>query len=284
MLREFMKLREIIFPAFFEFIQYHWHISYNRQFVYPSVAKRLFNMIGAHEKIAIDVGANYGLATRFLSQYFKEVHAIEPIPFLLPRFHRIAKRYGRSESAITIHPCAVGAVDARTVMRIPVNQNGRLFHALSTAEPSNALGLFKHACVVALDVPQARLDTLLTETCGPVGYIKIDVEGFELDVLNGATQLIARHRPIIQMEIERMHNARCREAFMFLESYDYVSYSIHPTHLVDNAAAALMAQNAVSDLPENGKVDHQYDFLFVPRELRGAFADLIVNEPVSVAP
>jgi FkbM family methyltransferase len=37
---------------------------------------------------------------------------------------------------------------------------------------------------------------------GPISFLKIDVEGMELDVLLGAAELIARHRPSIAIEVQ----------------------------------------------------------------------------------
>ncbi|MGO9854443.1 MAG: FkbM family methyltransferase [Acidimicrobiales bacterium] len=48
-------------------------------------------------------------------------------------------------------------------------------------------------------VPTFRLDDLVE---GPVGFLKMDVEGAEGRVVAGATQLIERDRPIITTELK----------------------------------------------------------------------------------
>jgi Methyltransferase FkbM domain len=45
---------------------------------------------------------------------------------------------------------------------------------------------------------QSRLDDLID---GPVDFIKIDVEGMEMAVLEGAAGLVARNRPDIYIEV-----------------------------------------------------------------------------------
>jgi FkbM family methyltransferase len=49
-----------------------------------------------------------------------------------------------------------------------------------------------------------RLDDVVTE---PVGFIKIDVEGHEIAVFEGAQRMLNEHKPILLIESERRHNA-----------------------------------------------------------------------------
>ena len=53
------------------------------------------------------------------------------------------------------------------------------------------------ATVAATGVPMLTIDSLTTSA---VGLIKIDVEGMELDVLNGAEETIKKYRPMIYVE------------------------------------------------------------------------------------
>jgi len=47
-----------------------------------------------------------------------------------------------------------------------------------------------------------RIDDFLCTADEPVSFIKIDVEGMEVDVLRGARETIMRHRPIMMMEMD----------------------------------------------------------------------------------
>jgi FkbM family methyltransferase len=264
-LRRILKLSELIFPTLFDVLQYHWHISLKRGLVYPDVAPCLFKIMKSKEKVAIDVGANYGIATRYFNHFFRETHAIEPVFFLAQRLRRI--KSGR----VKCHHVALGDSEATIRIRVPVDSHGSLIHALSTASGDNELTMFQHAGIVEFDVPQQTLSGLCQTIDGTIGFIKIDVEGFELSVLRGAESVIRRDRPILQIEIERAHNPAYRAVVAFMRELDYAIYVITPQGLFDDADAALAAQPTTQALKEHQSILHQYDFLFIPREQRRAY-------------
>ena len=59
--------------------------------------------------------------------------------------------------------------------------------------------------------PVITIDTLVQQW-RPPGFIKIDVEGAELLVLEGARQTLMRHRPLMLVEVNSMRNG-VRELF-----------------------------------------------------------------------
>lgn len=56
-------------------------------------------------------------------------------------------------------------------------------------------------------IPVGVLDELLGDTHSPIKFIKIDVEGFEIEVLEGARKTLERHRPVMVIECA-MHQER----------------------------------------------------------------------------
>ena len=65
------------------------------------------------------------------------------------------------------------------------------------------------------------LDTFLASRFSEqfVGLIKIDVEGFELDVLQGLEQTVARDRPILYLEADRIEETKEVMRWLFARGY-----------------------------------------------------------------
>ena len=131
----------------------------------------------------IDIGANVGVHTRFLSQPEKVVHAFEPNPEVLPLLEFNVADCSR----VTIHPLALSS------------QPGNL--RLSAARDWNkgTASFEADTATEGTDVVVTTLDLMLDQV-SPVGAIKIDVEGHEVEVLKGATETIERFRPVVAIE------------------------------------------------------------------------------------
>ena len=65
-----------------------------------------------------------------------------------------------------------------------------------------------------------KLDDIVAETMpeSPIGFVKIDVEGYELEVVKGAADLLRHHRPNLQIEILPEHVVGVRD---YLQTLGY---------------------------------------------------------------
>jgi len=135
----------------------------------------------------LDIGANLGLVTFILSSLVGPsgtVHSFEPIPAMQELIERSRDRNGATN--IRLHKCALGAESSVLSLSVP---RGHAGSASFMAER-------RHADSDQIDVPVRTLSEVLDdEGIGPIRLVKIDVEGFEPQVLAGAEAHFSRNAP-----------------------------------------------------------------------------------------
>jgi FkbM family methyltransferase len=138
---------------------------------------------------AIDVGANQGFFAYALSQVADRVIALEPNPdYAL--FSRVMLR-GRAE----VYRLALSNRSGRATLQVPISQEGVAMHFAGSLDDVHTR-LFPK--VRKYDVEIRTLDELAFTN---VGFIKVDVEGTEREVLDGARATIMRDRPVMVLEL-----------------------------------------------------------------------------------
>lgn len=133
---------------------------------------------------ALDIGANVGLWSRDLVDNFTRVIAFEPVAI----FRECLTRNVRGDNFF-VSPLALGDQDTFGTMIITEGNTGH-----SHLDP---------ATMGQGEITVVKLDNLKIES---VDYIKIDCEGFEYRVLQGAEQTIKTSRPIVVVE-QKPHDA-----------------------------------------------------------------------------
>jgi FkbM family methyltransferase len=136
----------------------------------------------------IDVGANIGNHSVYLSKYFKKVIAFEPNPFTYEILRLNTTLFDN------IKPVNIG------LSSIP--------SSLYLSEDMRNLGgsqMYKNKDDIpkglnVRDINLARLDDVLTEDYGKDILLKIDIEGHELDALRGGENFIRKNQPVISIE------------------------------------------------------------------------------------
>jgi FkbM family methyltransferase len=144
----------------------------------------------------LDVGANVGAITLGLARAVGaggRVIAIEPGPPNLARLKRNLALNPTLAAQTTV--LGVGVSDAP----------GELAWAEEAANPGNAMleqsPLFAQTMVNKVRVPIMTLDAIAREAqLTRVDFIKIDVEGMELQVLRGAGEVLEKFRPSLFLE------------------------------------------------------------------------------------
>ncbi len=142
-------------------------------------------------KIAIDIGSHIGTWTYSLIDCFDFVHCFEPI-----KTHQdcwIKNLEGCNK--VKLYPIALGDRDEVVKMQIPISCTGGAYIA-SIKNPAKSIQSNKHL-IVNYDISVKCLDEFNFED---VDFIKIDTEGYELNVLKGAKETILRNKPYIFLE------------------------------------------------------------------------------------
>lgn len=128
---------------------------------------------------AVDVGAHVGLWATQLIKFFDRVNAFEPVR----EFRECFFANGLIGLDVSMHACALGAAHGYVSMKIPTLNGG-----LDTGGTHVVSGD---------DIEMRTLDSF---AFADVDLIKIDCEGYELEVLKGARETIERCRPTIIVE------------------------------------------------------------------------------------
>jgi FkbM family methyltransferase len=156
----------------------------------------------------IDVGANVGYVTRFLAQRCtNQVYAIEASPLNFAALEQNCKDL----TNVTGINAAVSDTHDDVIL---VDSGSTLCHVAFEGKTRS-----KNAKTIKTVI----LDELVLNN---VGLIKIDTEGFEMRVLNGARKLIQEQQPIVVAEVDEHHlkqqHSSSAEIFAFFESLGYM--------------------------------------------------------------
>jgi FkbM family methyltransferase len=172
------------------------------------------------EAFCIDVGGNRGQSITAIKGVLPNASVVsfEPNPVAHLCLERVARRF----AGVTTHNVALGASNSETAMFIP-RCRGVIFDQLATtqapdranfAETIKGFGYsFVPAGELAFDRIPVQVKALDRFRFAPE-FIKIDVEGSELEVLEGAETTLRESRPALliegggRTEIERFLSAR----------------------------------------------------------------------------
>ncbi len=170
----------------------------------------LRSLVGAGS-VCLDVGAAAGLYTLMLSQLAGRegrVHSVEPLPFAHPVWTRLLR--ARAAGNVRHHPVALSAEPGSSVMSVPLGRYGPVTGRSFVTDRSSGLGSnAEFAGHLAVDVPVETVDGLCASAgLSRLDFVKVDVEGAELLVLEGGRQAIESFRPALLVEIEARHTSR----------------------------------------------------------------------------
>lgn len=176
--------------------------------------------------VFVDVGANIGYLTAVGASLVGPdgaVHSFEPVPEYFSRLESL--RAANPQYAITVNAMALGEREGSA----EIAQSPRGNIGWNTMVP----GMLRDGAGARHTVPVQRLDRYLSQRgIGRVALIKIDTEGFELPVLQGASGFLnaATPRPPILCEVAPgaypLLGSSVRELFNYMAGYGYGAFDV----------------------------------------------------------
>ena len=162
----------------------------------------------------VDVGANVGLLSLCAAECVGptgEVLALEPDPQNVTQLQRNLEL--NPKSGVRVLPAAIGATRGKVRLGMPASQAGiQNSGARSRSSSENQI-----------EVEQITIDDAVAQAlprCVAVHLVKIDVEGMELDVLQGGPELFGRSAARVMLEVNQRYGEGA-SAVEMLRSLDY---------------------------------------------------------------
>ena len=227
---------------------------------YGEVELHLLEFLCRRDADAIDVGANDGSYVHYMRRYARHVVAYEPMPTLVKALHQKFPR------GVTIEPIALSDDHGTIELRMPV-VDGVVVTGCSTVSDDASAA---YPAYEGIEVPMARLDDVYSGSCG---FIKIDVEGHQQAVLDGAVETIKRCQPRMLVEVEdRLSPGGLGRARAYFDRLGYRGLFVHQGQLkpIDRFSVQTMQDpanlpNLTAALTARQRFGRYiYNFIFLP--------------------
>jgi len=203
-----------------------WHgtMIYNKHDMYIGRSLDVYGMWGYQEiektldyatDVVLDVGANIGTHTLAYATKARTVLAFEPVPYL---FQLLCTNVSLN--------CLENVIPINTAI-------GNTTGITSIVQPDRTRENNLGACKVGDGYDHVTIRKIDDLTIQNVTLIKIDVEGYECQVINGALDTIYRCSPVMLVENDRpeQHDRLIR----LVESLDYSwQHAVFPLFMEDN--------------------------------------------------
>lgn len=133
-------------------------------------------------RVALDIGAHVGLWSLALSSYFSAVYAFEPV------FGELLRANLTNSCNVRVSEVALGNVNGVVGMDIVTENSGNTRVCTTVSGPTEIVNMHR------FDDVAASLGIVHSD------FIKIDVEGYEHDVILGAENFIKSCKPVMVVE------------------------------------------------------------------------------------
>jgi len=201
---------------------------------------------------AVDVGANKGVYTYEMWRQGWTVEAFEPVPECAD----LLIDWASVNVSVNVHQVALSSKSGSSELFVPLRPDGRLEDALASLERSSALETRRSILVQTRTLDSFNFDD--------VRIIKIDVEGHERAVMDGARETIRKCAPVLLIEIEQRHSrdAKITDLFAEIKAIGYSGF-----YLSNEGRRSIQEFSPDRDQPVGGSVNasnYINNFIFTP--------------------
>lgn len=180
----------------------YWYGEYN-----PDETEMILSLASGK---CLDIGANMGVISQALLANEFEVIAFEPQPELAKITEFNCVNATKPSGTFRVIAAAVGSeMGTATMAKVHYGSKNNF----------GGMGLFESSIYGTITVPVVTIDMYKFNN---VTLMKIDVEGYELEVLKGATETINRCKPILYIEDDRTAKSAALRKYVT----DVLQYSI----------------------------------------------------------
>ena len=165
--------------------------------------------------LCLDIGANIGVISQALLRSGHNVVAFEPQPELFDILQENMASASIRELQCKAYNSAVGdKAGVATMPKVYYGDKGNF----------GGLGLFEKSIYGTINVEVSTIDSY---NFNDVGFMKIDVEGYEYETLVGAKETISKYKPILYIEDDR--SAKSQRLREYVRALGYTIEEHKPT-------------------------------------------------------
>ncbi len=172
---------------------------------------------------SIDVGVYRGVYSYEMSKYSKNVHSFEPNPII---FEYINKNLKKIINNIFLYNYALSNKNQVIDLKVPIRndkynrENFEEFYELgrATIHQENTFKRYEKFQITSKKIDEFNFKN-------NISFIKIDVEGHELEVIKGGEKIISKNKPILLVEIEERHSqSKVSDTINYINKLGYISH------------------------------------------------------------
>jgi FkbM family methyltransferase len=223
----------------------------------------LESLVRAGDRV-IDVGGNRGVYAYKLWRLGADVDVFEPNPACV----RVLKAWAARKPRARIYPVALSNRNGSANLHIPVDHDG-VEHDASASIEHSAFENNRDEVVVLRTLDSCGIDQ--------VGLIKIDVEGHEHDVIEGAAITLNSMKPALLIEIEQRHNARpMKEVFEQVAAFGYHGFFLDQGKMKELKDFSVSRDQSSDNFGKRGaRYINNFVFLHRNKLADGVYANLL---------